>query len=134
MPRSIGVGRRHKRGTGNSKLTPHKRKIQQSNKVVERISKQPKVNHFESSPRITSSISNNSSIVDLHFPTVTAMAQKWPKKFVTPPSPPTADATTSLVVEFYKENFHSIVTSIRSARKMILRNKSAMTTTTKNSA
>jgi hypothetical protein len=62
------------------------------------------------------------------------MAQKRHKKFVTPPSPLTAEATTSLVVEFYKENFHSIVTSIRSARKMILCKKSAMTTTTKNSA
>jgi hypothetical protein len=50
---------------------------------------------------------------------------------VTPLPAPTADATTSLVVvEYYKENLHTIVTSIQNARRIETRNKNATMTTT----
>ena len=126
MPPSIGVGRRHKRGTGNSKQTPHKRKICC-------ITKQP-----ESSSLLTSSSKKTASIVTSNFasdfasdfPTMAAMAQQSPKKIVTPSPPPTADSTTSLVVEFYKEDLHTIVYRLRN-KMQYHQNKSA-TTTTKN--
>jgi hypothetical protein len=135
MPRSTGVGRQHKCGTGNRHLTPKKRKILQANNAMEgRVSKQPKSNPFESSRSLASSSRNISFFVTTptrDFPTVATMTKQKPKLIVTPPPPPTADATTSLVVEFYKENLHTIVTSLRNARKMQYRNKSATTTTTK---
>jgi hypothetical protein len=135
MPRSTGVGRRHKCGSGNRKLTPQKRKISQANNDIGgRVSKEPKGSPAESSRSPTSSSRNISFLVtNRDFPTVATMTKQKPKINLTPPPPPTADSTTSLVVEFYKENLHTIVTSVRNPGKMQYRNKSA-TITTKNSA
>jgi hypothetical protein len=112
MPQSTGISQRHKPGTGNGKISPHKRKIPQSNNAIG-STKQPKGNPSESL-LLTSSRNILSILVsNINFLTIAVMTQQRPKFIVTPPPPPTADdATTSLAVEFYRGNLHMIVTSI----------------------
>jgi hypothetical protein len=73
-----GIGRQQKRGTGNRKQTPYKRKMPQSNNAIGWIAKQPKGNPSGSFPPSSTTTTEKSATMN-NCPTTTMTTTPSPQ-------------------------------------------------------